>query len=90
MDTGYSVHVGNESSYLAVFSYGSPSEPSEESYKVKGGLNHIAVVVDDLDAVEKRVVAAGYKPGTQFDYEPGKRFYFDGPDGVEFEVVSYA
>ncbi len=24
------------------------------------------------------------------DYEPGRRFYFFDPDGIEYEVVSYA
>ncbi|MEC7669548.1 MAG: VOC family protein, partial [Pseudomonadota bacterium] len=29
-------------------------------------------------------------PHNHADYEPGKRFYFDTPDGIEIEVVSYA
>ena len=24
------------------------------------------------------------------DYEPGRRFYFFDPDGIEYEVVSYS
>jgi predicted enzyme related to lactoylglutathione lyase len=47
------------------------------------------VVVDDLDAVEARVAAEGYTAHTHMDYEPGRRFYFDDRDGIEFEVVSY-
>jgi len=52
-------------------------------------LNHIGVVVDDLDALESKVLATGYTHRSHADYEPGKRLYFDGPDGVEYEVVSY-
>ena len=53
-------------------------------------LNHIGVEVDDLDAVEARVVAAGLRPFSHDDYVPGRRFYFLDPDGIEYEVVSYA
>lgn len=53
-------------------------------------LNHIGVEVDDVDATEARVVAAGLRPFRHADYEPGRRFYFLDPDGIEHEVVSYA
>ena len=46
--------------------------------------------VDDLDATEARVVAAGLTPFNHGDYAPGRRFYFFDPDGIEYEVVSYA
>ena len=32
---------------------------------------------------------AGFEPHSHGDYEPGKRFYFDDENGIEFEVVSY-
>ncbi len=50
----------------------------------------MGVVVDDIKATEERVKAMGYVPNSHGDYEPGLRFYFDGPDGIEFEVVHYA
>lgn len=89
MTTGYTVHVGGPDSYVALFSYGNPDKPREVSYDTQAGLNHIAVVVDDLDATEKRVKAAGYTPENHADYEPGRRFYYREENGVEFEVVSY-
>lgn len=89
-DNGFTVHVGAKDNYLAVYSKGNVKAPEHASYDVRGGLNHIGVVVDDLDAVEKRIAAAGYKPHLHADYEPGRRFYFDDDDGIEFEVVSYA
>jgi len=55
----------------------------------QGGFNHIGVVVDDLDALESKVLATGYTPRSHADCEPGKRFYFDDHDGMEYEVVSY-
>jgi catechol 2,3-dioxygenase-like lactoylglutathione lyase family enzyme len=89
METGRSVHVGDATSYVALFSYGRPDERRQESYRTKGGLNHIAVVVDDFEATEARVKAAGFMPGEIFDYEPGRRFYFVESNGIEIEVVSY-
>ena len=46
-------------------------------------------MVDDLDAVEARAEALGFKPFGHGDYEPGRRFYILDEDGIEFEVVSY-
>lgn len=90
---GYTVHVGSEDSYVAVYSGSDPAQtvPKEDaSYQTRGGLNHIGVVVADLDAVEDRVKAMGLTPHSHADYEPGRRFYFHDLDGVEIEVISYA
>ena len=46
--------------------------------------------VDDLDAAEAVVKAAGLEPFNHADYEPGRRFYFFDWDGIEFEMVSYS
>ncbi len=87
---GFTVHVGNDDDYLAIYTTGEkPASPERESYHIRGGLNHIGVVVDDLDATEKRVIDAGYKTHSHANYEPGRRFYFHNEDGIEFEVVSY-
>jgi len=86
---GLSVHVGSDSSYVAVYNQGKPVAEGVDSYSTRGGLNHIGIVVDDLDAVEAKVVEAGYKPHSHADYEPGRRFYFRDDDNIEIEVVSY-
>ena len=87
---GYTVHVGDTDSYLAVYAPPGDSRPAEgASYRTLGGLNHVGLVVRDLDATEARVRAAGYTPHNHADYEPGRRFYFDTSDGIEIEVVSY-
>lgn len=88
-DEGYTVHVGSEDGYLALYTPAWSLKPESRRYHHLAGLNHIGVVVEDLDAVEARVRAAGYVPHSHGDYEPGRRFYFDGPDGIEYEVVSY-
>ncbi|NKB53885.1 MAG: VOC family protein [Rhizobiaceae bacterium] len=88
---GETYHVGSDNSYLALYSPKVGADPSEiDSYTTQKGLNHIGLVVSDIDAMEGRVKAAGYEPGPQWDYEPGRRFYFHNRDGIEIEVVSYS
>lgn len=88
---GYSVHVGTEDDYVALYRNGTGMKPgAESSYSTLGGLNHVGIVVDDLKLAESRIIGAGYRTTNHGDYEPGKRFYFDDEDGIEWEVVSYA
>ena len=87
---GWSLHVGGQNSYVALYHPGSEATAKTDSYAARGALNHWAVTVDDLDAVEARVKAEGFTPKNHGDYEPGRRFYFHDTDGIEIEVVSYA
>jgi len=87
---GNTIHVGTEDAYLAVYSPGTPLGSDLGKGEQRGGMNHIGIVVDDLDATEKRVLDAGFKPGPHENYEPGRRFYFIAMDNIEIEVVSYA
>lgn len=91
IDAGRSVHVGGDDFYVALYTgpEGSPQAAAQTSYRQKAGLNHIGVVVDDLDGVEARVKAAGYQTHSHADYDPGRRFYFQEENGVEIEVVTY-
>jgi len=89
MDSGYTVHVGTESSYLALYTNAQVTDPKSRSYVTRSGLNHVALVVEDLGAIEQRVKAEGYKTHNHGDYEPGRRFYFHDNDGIEYEIVSY-
>lgn len=84
---GDTIHVGTtEESYLAVYT---PPPERNDPPAINGRLNHIGVVVDDLDSVEAKVKALGFTPHNHGDYEPGRRFYFHDHDGIEYEVVSY-
>ncbi len=87
---GYTSHVGTDGFYLAIHSPNSGVKPAQPNhYDRAAALNHIGLVVGDIDAMEQRVIAAGYTPHLHADYEPGRRFYFDDADGLEFEIVSY-
>lgn len=86
---GRSVHVGTDDQYLALYTAnGGGGAPL--GWAKGAPLNHVAIVVEDLDDVEARVIEAGLTPFNHGDYEPGRRFYFFDPDGIEYEIVSYA
>ncbi len=82
---GWTIHVGSPADYVALYTH-----DGEQGGHPKGQpLNHLGIEVDDLAAVEARVIAAGLTPFNHADYSPGRRFYFFDPDGIEYEVVSY-
>lgn len=86
---GETIHVGNAengATYLALYSDGK----THEGQKKGRPMNHIGLLVDDLERAEQTIKDSGLQPFGHDNYEPGKRFYFFDWDGVEFEVVSYA
>ena len=89
MDTGRAVHVGNAHSYIALYTQSNAKSVDVDSYASLGQMNHLGIVVDDIDRIEKRVINENLSTTNHGDYEPGRRFYFDTPDGIEIEVVSY-
>ena len=87
LDNGRSIHLGDERAYVAIH-----SSPRIAGKFVKSvPMNHIGIVVDDLDEAEATVWNAGLMPFSHSDYDPGPRsFYFFDWDGIEWEIVSYA
>jgi catechol 2,3-dioxygenase-like lactoylglutathione lyase family enzyme len=83
---GETIHVGSERDYIAVYTRGAAVPRHAKGLP----LNHVGLVVDDLDAAEAVVTAAGLEPFNHADYAPGRRFYFFDWDGIEFEIVGYA
>ncbi len=82
---GNTIHVGDETTYLALYT----NDTAKGGYRKGVPLNHVGLLVDDLDGAEAIVAEAGLEPFGHDDYEPGRRFYFFDWDGIEFEVVSY-
>jgi hypothetical protein len=91
-DNGRTIHLGGEETYLALYSH-DDKHLTDTSHKTITHLNHIGIVVDDLDRLEQKVKASGLVTYNHGDYEPGRRFYFDLDLGleekIEIEVVSY-
>ncbi len=89
---GYTIHIGTQDGYVALYSGNDPAQTipkASASHQMRGGLNHLGVEVEDLDAVAARVKKLGLEAYGHADYAPGKRFYFHDADGIEYEVVSY-
>jgi catechol 2,3-dioxygenase-like lactoylglutathione lyase family enzyme len=87
-DNGHTIHVGSDEHYIALYTQPGVAY-TEEDFAKGRPLNHIGVEVDDIEAVERCVVAEGLTPFNHGSYHPGRRFYFLDPDGIEYEVVSY-
>ena len=85
MNGGETIHVGEENTYLALYT----ARKLHPGQKKGRPMNHVGLLVDDLDEAERIVVTHGFEPWGHDDYEPGRRFYFFDWDGIEFEVVSY-
>lgn len=87
-DGGRTIHVGSDQHYIALYT-GAGVDYEADDFAKGRPLNHVGVEVADLEATEERVAEAGLAPFAHGDYEPGRRFYFLDPDGIEYEVVSY-
>jgi len=87
-DGGRTIHIGSDEHYIALYTGRDAAYTAEDFAKGKP-LNHIGIEVDDIAATEARVVAGGLQPFNHGSYEPGRRFYFLDPDGIEYEVISY-
>ena len=88
MNNGRTVHVGTQQSYLALYTSDNLRSRKRQANDI-ANINHVAVVVDNLDDIEDKVKASNLQPFNHGDYEPGKRFYFMMDDDIEIEVVSY-
>lgn len=86
---GNTIHIGDEQRYLALYCDDWPKDRAR-GFSKGAPLNHVGLVIDDLDAAKAIVREAGLQPFGHGDYEPGRRFYFFDWDGIEFEIVSYA
>jgi predicted enzyme related to lactoylglutathione lyase len=89
MDNGYTVHVGGENSYLAIYTNDKTHGSTTNDYQTTKNLNHLGIVVDDLSSTEAKVLASGHTPHNHSNHSPGSSFYFHTLDDLEIEVVSY-
>jgi catechol 2,3-dioxygenase-like lactoylglutathione lyase family enzyme len=67
----------------------SPTEdPIDETRRVHVGFNHLALRVDDLDAVSARLTAEGIEPINEPMQFIGRKLqFFAGPEGITLELV---
>lgn len=90
---GETIHVGlpgDGEDYVALYT-NDEVRGAERRYSKGAPLNHVGFTVDDLDAAEQVVLAAGLEPFSHSSYAAGHAsFYFFDWDGIEFEIASYA
>ena len=89
MDDGYTVHVGGQNSYIALYNCDKVKIHTNQDHTHLTHLNHIAVVVENLEETRKRATDLGFKPFNFREYNPGRSFYLLDNDGLEIEVVCY-
>ena len=85
-------HIGNDECYFALQEPHLGSEPDSPRKTYKNyGVNHIAIVVDDLLKVESDLVEHGYKRSIDTPIEKHrKRLYFFDNFGFEWELIEYS
>ncbi|WP_409433862.1 VOC family protein [Litorimonas sp. RW-G-Af-16] len=89
MEGGYTVHIGTDDRYLALYSPIESQIVDIKPHKFRGGMSHIAVTVDDLAALETKLAEAGYEVCSRGNYKECESLYFRDHDDIEYEVVSY-
>ena len=91
-DSGYTIHVGDRktgASYLALYTHEALDEGLLANGMRVANLNHVGIVVDNLEEIEQRILAEGFVPHSHGNYEPGRRLYFNISEEMEVEVISY-
>ena len=84
------VHMGTDDSYLALSQATREPEKQWQPYSGEPGINHLGYEVSDVDAVQRRLLAAGYRESTVPNAHPHrKRVYFYDSEGNDWEFVQY-
>ena len=84
-------HIGNDSFYIALQEPHLQNKQSEGSIPYENrGVNHLALIVSDLDKIEQQLIAAGYQKSIDTPQEKyRKRIYYFDNDGFEWELIEY-
>ena len=84
------VHVGTDETYIALSQARVDHNARFQPYSGAPGVNHLAYVVDDVEALRGRLAAAGYKDSTPPNAHPYRtRQYFYDSEGNDWEFVEY-
>lgn len=84
-------HVAIGDSYIALQEPNGGETPGAgANHYIDVGVNHLAWVVEDLDAVVARLEAGGYRKGIPGEEHAARRrvYYYDKA-GIEWEIVQY-
>ena len=85
------MHIGNTKYYFALQEahIGATPKKQNQTY-INYGFNHIGLVVNNIDEIEKKLIKAGYNKGINTPIEKfRKRIYYYDTAGFEWELVEY-
>ena len=83
------LHVGTDETYIALTHSPDAERGKRVAYRDLG-INHVGIVVEDVDAVVARLQAAGYRQDTEPEVSRWrKRFYFLDDDHLQWEFIQY-
>lgn len=83
------VHFGDDHTYLALEEASAEGELQPGEY-LRPDINHLGLVLDDVEATATRLLEAGYREGIQTtDHPHRRRRYFYDEDGFEWELLQY-
>ena len=84
------MHIGTQETYIALNETRTERDKSLGPYDGRPGVNHLGYEVDDVDALQERLAAAGFRDSTYPNNHPHrKRVYFYDADGNDWEFVQY-
>src|SRR5262245_45247857 len=84
------LHVGTDDHYIALSEAWEAGARPFEPYSGLPGVNHLGYEVDDVHALRRRMLAAGYQESTvPNDHPHRRRVYFLDPEGNDWEFVQY-
>jgi hypothetical protein len=84
-------HIGNDKYYLALQEPHLDAKPVVRLQAYRNyGINHVALVVSNIDEIEKNLTDKGYNRGMDTPVEKHrKRAYYYDKAGFEWELVEY-
>jgi hypothetical protein len=85
------MHIGNNEFYFALQEAHIDATPlkANQTY-INYGFNHIGLVVNNINDIEKNLIKAGYNKGIDTPIETfRKRIYYYDNAGFEWELVEY-
>lgn len=85
------VHIGNEECYFALQEPHLDGNPKNQPQTyINYGINHMALIVSDIQTIEKKLTDCDFKKGIETPKEKyRKRVYYYDKAGFEWELVEY-
>lgn len=81
-------HLGTDSVYVAIEEV-SVAAKGDRAGAEKTGINHAGFVVEDVEAIQRKMEQAGYSSAMAEPHPYRKRLYVTDREGITWEFVQY-